>query len=54
MAKTTPKTTPKPEPEKPKRYNPTRWDDPDASFAPDDQSLEARMWRLSQAQQGKA
>lgn len=29
-------------------YNPTHWKDPDASFDPDDQSLEARMWRLAQ------
>ena len=35
-------------------YNPTRWTDPMASFAPEDDSLEARLWRQSQRQQGKA
>lgn len=55
MAKTTkPEKAEEAKAPKEPKVNPTRWDDPEASFAPDDESLEAQMWRMSQRQQGKA
>jgi len=51
MAKTTRRAKPEAQ-EKPvvvrtPKYNPGDWRDPASSFAPDDDSLEARMWRLA-------